>query len=215
MRDGLGDAQHLRDLAQHAPDLVLEVLAVANHAQVGVARPGATQLLVERACQLHALGARLVVANGVELGSTIGSGNEVKHSVVARVAQLLDGDVHLLGYRLPGLGTQVYRDVHRAAVTHQQHRLLALGGDGGKAVLDVELHLQRRFLGLIELCLVLCQVVNAAHGKHRRHLGDGIHLIAQVGEMLHHLSQRGGLTSARAASEHHFCYFAHRYIVIG
>ena len=187
---------------EHLAQLVLKVHVVADDAQVGVTRPCAQHLAVEFTRHLHVLAAELVVLVGVELFGTGSGGHHVQDGLVAGIAQLHGVGAHLLGQRLPDLGRDIGADVHRAAVAHDEYGLAALGGHLGEMIFQLQLDVKRRFLGLKEQGLVLCQVVDAGAAEHRGHLGDGKHLEAQAAEVLDDLCHSRRLARAGAAGQH-------------
>ena len=131
----------------------------------------------------------------------------MQDGLVAGVAQFYGVGAHLLGQRLPNLGRYVCADVHRAAVAHDEYGLAALGRHLGEVVLQLQLDVKRRFLGLKEQGLVLCQVVDAGAAEHRGHLGDGKHLEAQAAEVLDDLCHRRRLARAGATRQHNLSDF--------
>ena len=205
--DGTGNAQHGRYLVEHLAQLVLKVHVVADDAQVGVARPCAQHLAVELTRHLHVLAAELVVLVGVELLGAGSGGHHVQDGLVAGIAQLHGVGAHLLGQRLPDLGRYVCADVHRAAVAHDEYGLAALGRHLGEMIFQLQLDVKRRFLGLKEQGLVLCQVVDAGAAEHRGHLGDGKHLETQAAEVLDDLCHRRRLAGAGATGQHNLSDF--------
>ena len=200
--DGLGQPQHVADFLHHAVYLAVEVVVVVDDAQMGVPRPCVDDFLVELSGQFQPLGALPVVGRGVVAFGPVGGRHQVEHGVVAAVAQPLRVGAHDPGDFLPHLRLHVGRDVHRAAVAHDDGGLLAGLRHAHELVFQGQLHFERGFLPFVEKGLVAGQIVHSRLRKHGGNFGDGEHLIAQTVEMFYHLDKGCGLAGTGAAGQY-------------
>ena len=201
---GRGFAQEGQDLVEEPFQLLLEGGGVVDDPQMGMARPGGHDPVVQGRGLLHGLVAGGVVGEGVRLLRALGGGDQVEDGVVP-VPELPLAGVHLLTEPPELLVGHVGLVVHGPPVADDEH---LVRGHGPGAPLEQPL------LGELQLHLaaLIVEVRPAAPGGQapadelRGGLGHEQHPIPPLGQVVGDPAQGRGLAPAGAAGDDDLLY---------